>query len=241
MELKLGYIALSAAIVILLILIGNYAIHKSTKEESTKIKSKRFFLIAMILWQFYVLGIGTSGFLANFSFPPRMPLFLIIPLFTFTGIFLYKNSNKQWILKIPAIWLIAFQSFRIIVETLFVYSISPGVLIELVTIKGYNFDMIVGLSAPIMVLVMYLSKEIPYKLLLAWNYFGLIILACTVFLFISTAFFPQIHGYEVTPLTKDFGMYPYVLVAGLLMPSAVFIHILSIIQLKKLKTKSLNP
>lgn len=235
MALKLGYITLSVLVFVLLILIGNYAINKSTDDEKLKSKRKRTLLISMLLWQVYVFLIGSSGFLANFSLPPRMPLLLILPLFLFTGIFLYQSRNKKWITSIPPLWLTAYQSFRIIVETLFVLSIPIGVLHKNVTIQGYNYDMIVGLTAPIIAFIVYRSRKTPRKLLIGWNYFGLGVLACTVFVFITTAFVPQFYGFEATPLAPDFGLYPYVLVPALLMPSAVFIHILSLIQLYKSK------
>ncbi len=242
MTLQIGYITLSVVVLVLLLLIGNHAINKSVKDEKVRTRYKRVLILVMLLWQVYLIIMGTSGFLASFSLPPRMPLLIIVPLFISMGVFLNKNKNKQWIQSIPPIWLTAFQSFRIVVETLFVLSLPTGVLHENVTIEGYNYDMVVGISAPIIALMVYYSKKLPNKLLTAWNIFGLTVLACTVFVFMSTAFFPQIYGFETTPLSTDFGMYPYVLVPGLLMPAAVFMHVLSLIQLRSFKrTTSHNP
>ncbi|MBO6515708.1 MAG: hypothetical protein JJ975_04070 [Bacteroidia bacterium] len=233
MTLKLGYIALTVFMFLLLIRFGNHAINKSAHDQQDKTRKKRTLLIAMLLWQVYVLALGSSGFLASFDLPPRMPLLLILPLFTFIAVFLSRNKAKKWIQTIPTLWLTGLQSFRIVVETLFVFSVTAGILHENVTILGYNYDMIVGLTAPIMALVIYRSKTTPKKLLIAWNFFGIAVLACTVFVFLSTAFFPNIYGFETTPLSTDFGIYPYVLIPGFLMPTAIFVHVLSIVQLRR--------
>jgi hypothetical protein len=69
-------------------------------------------------------------------------LLLVLPAFLFTGIFLTKNRKKDWIMIIPEEWLTSIQSFRVLVEILFVYSVSAKVLHPLETIEGYNFDMV---------------------------------------------------------------------------------------------------
>ena len=70
------------------------------------------------------------------------------------------------------------------------------------------------------------------KAVLVWNYLGLSVLASVIFLFVTSVYFPQFYGLsEMMP--KEFATAPFVLVAGFLMPSAVFIHVLSIIQLSK--------
>lgn len=233
MLLKIGYLALSLVITVLFTLIAKRAIDNSVDDKSAR-KSKLFtIIIGMLVWQGYILGLGASGFLANYSLPPRFPVFLIFPVFAFTGIFLFKNRKKKWIGEIPQQWLIYFQSFRILVETLFVFSVAAGVLHENVTIEGYNFDMILGLSAPVIAFLAYGIKVLPKKIVLAWNILGLGILASVIFLFITTIYFPQFWGSDVALMPLEFAAGPYLLVAGFLMPSAVFVHFLSIVQLTR--------
>ena len=89
-------------------------------------------------------------FLLNFDFPPRFFLFMVLPAFIFTGVFLYKNRKNDWIKNIPKSWLIYFQTFRIGVELLFVYSLTEGLLNKEVTWEGYNYDLLMGITAPIL-------------------------------------------------------------------------------------------
>ncbi len=198
------------------------------------IRKKIIFIIAgLTLWQIYIYLISSNGFLANYDFPPKFMLFLVLPAFIFTGVFIYQKRNKPWITAIPEHWLVYFQSFRIMVESLFVMSLHEGILHKNMTIEGYNFDMIVGISALVIAFLVYQKKALSRKLIIWWNYIGLAVLASVILVVTTTIFFPELYGSKVRLMPTDFGTYPYVLIAGFLMPAAVFVHILSIVQLKK--------
>jgi hypothetical protein len=113
-----------------------------------------------------------------------------------------------------------------------VFSVAQGVLHQNVTIEGYNYDMLIGLSAPI-IGYFFVSKSLSIKVLKAWNILGLLVLASVIFVFFTSIFFPAFYGPDYTAFPSNFGTYPYVLVAGFLMPLAVFIHFLSIIVINK--------
>ena len=231
MILQLGYIGLTALMVILVSIMGKKVIDKTVTDDKTRKRKLLLLVGGLILWQLYQLAIGASGFLTDFSLPPRFLFCLVLPAFLFTGIFLTKNRKKAWIMAIPESWLTSIQSFRVLVETLFVYSVSAKVLHPIVTIEGYNFDMFFGASALFMWFFTYKVKVISKPLLISWNYLGIAVLFSVVFLFVSAVYFPSIWG-ETEMMPKAFATAPYVLVAGFLMPVAIFIHILSIIRLK---------
>ena len=141
--------------------------------------------------------------------------------------------NKHWVASIPNRQITLFQSFRIVVELLFVWSCSEGTLHKNATIEGYNFDMIFGFSA---LLIYSLADQFKLggpKLLLFWNFLGLLVLLSVIFVFNSTLYFPHIYGLEPTSLTTSFLEYPFILVAGFMMPLAVFFHCLSILHIQK--------
>jgi hypothetical protein len=213
--------------------IGFYAINKSISESVTRKKKKATVVIGLILWQVYVYLLSKSGFLENLDFPPRFVLFLILPLFIFTGVFLYKNRNEKWIKVIPPHWLTYYQSFRIGIETIFVYTVAAGILHTNVTIEGYNMDLLYALSAPVIGTKIYKKGMPTGKFIRIWNYLGLTVIASIIFLFITSMYAPQLYGSEVGLLSTKLGTYPFTLVAGFLMPSAVFIHVLSLVQARK--------
>ena len=134
--LKLAYISLSVVMTTILYLIGHYAITKSATNAQSQTKRKRQLIAGLLSWHLYVFLLGSSGFLVNLSFPPRFVLTMILPAFIFTGTFLYLHRKSNWIQSIPYHWLAAYQFFRVIVETIFVYTVAAGLLHENVTVKG---------------------------------------------------------------------------------------------------------
>jgi len=231
MDLKLGYISLSILMTVVLILIGFKAIKKTFIDKSTARKKRVILILSLLLWHAYIFAIAATGILQNYEFPPKFVQLLILPAFLFTGIFLYKNRNHPWIPNIPASWLIYYQSFRILIETLFIFSIARGIVNYHMTIEGYNYDLIFASSAPIIAFLVFQKKTLSKKVALLWNYLGLTVIAVIIFLVQSAIYLPEIYGSDTILLPKKFAMYPYVLVGGFLMPSAVFIHVLSIVQL----------
>lgn len=232
MNLKIAYIGLTLLIIIVLLIIGFKIINNNFTDKTSSNNKKRGLVLGLLLWQSYIFVMAYMGMLDGFDFPPRFVIFTIFPLFAFTAIFIYRNRNNKWISTIPEHWLIFYQSFRIFIESLFVASVAQGILNSEVTIEGYNFDMIFAITAPIVGYLSY-KKLLNTKALIIWNFLGLMVIASIIFLFISSIINPQLFGAESIILPAASVKYPYVLVAGFLMPSAVFIHVLSIVQLLK--------
>ncbi len=227
MLLKIGYLILTLITIVFILQIGLKAINASS---ATPKKDKIILIFGLALWQLFILFLSSTSLLQSYEFPPRFAIAFIIPSFIFTGIFLYKNKRKKWIHEIPQQWIIYFPSFRILVETLFVFSVTEGILNYHVTIEGYNFDMIFAFTAPIIAYSVYTKKWLSKKVVLFWNYIGLGVLASVIFLFITVIYKPDMYGSNTPLLPLEAFTYPYVLIAGFLMPVAVFLHILSIIQ-----------
>ncbi len=229
--LEIGYVILTVIVTCLFLYGYNYALKRINVDTKSKRKRLTLLILGIVSWWAYVFLLAASGFLKELSLPPRFPLLLIIPLFIFTAILLYKKRNSAVLHAIPRSWPIYFQSFRIVVESLFIATVSAGILHKEVTLEGYNYDMFIGLTAPIIALLVYQLRIAPQQLALVWNYLGLLVLASVIALFTTTVFFPSLWGYEGVFVPTEFLDFPYILVAAYLMPMAVFVHIVSIIQL----------
>ncbi|MFT5337278.1 MAG: hypothetical protein ACI9YL_001280 [Luteibaculaceae bacterium] len=232
MELNLesAFLGLTLVTVLFLIYIGFNAIKLSS--ESPK-KDTFILVFCLVGWQWFIYGLSSTGLLVSYDFPPLFALAFIVPSFLFTGVFLFRSRNKQWPKFIPEQWVIYFQSFRILVELLFVFALVEGVFNAEVTIEGYNYDLVFAASAPIVGILVYALKVLPRRILVYWNYLGLGVLASVIVLFLCSIYQPELFG-SPEPLLPLISMtYPYVLIAGFLMPVAVFLHILSLVQLNR--------
>lgn len=230
MVLKISFILLTLITNLFLIFIGFKAIDKTLKKQ---IAPKALLITLLIAWQVYIYLLSSTDVLLSYDFPPLFALAFIIPSFIFTGIFLYWNRNKKWITSIPEHWIIYFQSFRILVETLFVFAFTQGIFNQEVTIEGYNFDMIFAITAPLVAYFVYTKKVISKRLLIQWNCLGIGVLSSVIIVFMISIYKPTVFGGTAPLLPMESMTYPYVLIAGFLMPVAVFLHVLSILQLKK--------
>ena len=236
MMIQFGYIFLTIVMTSILLFGYNYGLKKTDKAK--KIRKKRVLLLGLGLffWFVYVYLIARSGFIQDFSLPPRFPILLIFPAFIFTGVVLYRNRNSTLLAAIPKSWAIYYQTFRIVIESLFVGSVALGLLHPEVTLEGYNYDILFGISAPIVGFMVFNRKIWSSKVALYWNYLGLAVISFIIFLFITTIFIPSFWGESQALAPKEIMTFPFVLVPAFLMPSAVFIHILSIIQLTRPQT-----
>lgn len=233
--LKAAYSGLTIVMTLFVIYIGIQTIRK-TYSDPKVIKSNTLKLVIGLLgWQLFIYLISISGWTQTFELPPRFALFFIIPSFIFTGVFFYKKKDAKWISNIHPQVAVYTQSFRIIVETIFVFSVAENILHPNVTIEGYNYDMVFAFTAPIIGYLVFNAKVLSTKVAIIWNYLGIGVLASVIFVFISSIYLPEIYGETDNLLPMEATMYPYVLVAGFLMPLAVFIHVFSIVQLKRLK------
>ncbi|NER15227.1 hypothetical protein GWK08_17355 [Leptobacterium flavescens] len=224
---------------LLLVLIGVilYVYHFALKKTGTKRRKVKIVrvLSGMAGWFLYLFLMSKSGILDNFELPPRFPLLIILPLFLFIGIVLYRNRNHLLLMAIPASWPVYFQSFRIWVELLLLGTYLKGFTPVETTFEGYNFEIVFAITALLVGYLAFNRKLLGGKVVIAWNFLGLAMLATIVFIFMTAIFFPTFWNSDVPLVGPEFTQFPYIFVAGFFMPLAVFVHLLSIIQLNRKK------
>jgi hypothetical protein len=102
---------------------------------------------------------------------------------------------------------------------------------ELMTFEGRNFDIIIGLTAPLMA-YLYYKKIIGEKLLLVWNIIGLLFI---LFIFINgmlSAELPfQIFAFDQPNVAVEY--FPFVLLPALIVPMVIWTHMTDIFLLRK--------
>ena len=194
----------------------------------------RSFLIIVGVWIVALIALSTSGFLGDFSnFPPRMMLVLIIPLVTALWFVFSKRSNEV-IDKLPADWMVKMQSFRIVVELFIWWAFLDESLPVQMTFEGRNFDILVGLTAP---LAAYLwlkqGKEKP-GVMIIWNILGLALLMNIVVVAILSMPTPA-RVFMNEPANTLVASFPWVLLPGILVVMAYTLHFLSLKQLIRAK------
>lgn len=115
---------------------------------------------------------------------------------------------------------------EIILLQLFIYRMVP----ELMIFEGINFDIIMGITAPIMGLLLWRNK-LSKKVLLAWNVFGLLLITIILVVGILSAELPfQQFGFDQPNRAVTY--FPFVLLPALIVPLVIWTYISDILKLK---------
>ena len=228
---QIGLILLSV-LMFSFILIG----YRNVLIKKSKEVTKNLLLVvgAVVGWLSYVSILSGTKFLHTLELPPRFPLTIIIPFFAFGIIFYIKNKDNKTLQSIPLKWTALFQSFRVVVELLLFALVTEGILTRHASFDGYNFDILMGIIAPILFYLI-VNNKIGKKPLIALNILGIVMVLFVGFIVATTMYFPQIWGSEVQLTSFEFIDMPNLLVACFLAPMAIFIHIVSLIQLRAME------
>lgn len=187
--------------------------------------------VVMVAWFALVLALAQLGVLAQFeSLPPRIPAIA----FGAMGVGLIVSRVqpvKEALHAMPAWWPVALQSFRAPLEVGLYSLFAAGLLPEQMTFGGRNFDILVGLSAPVMALLMWKGRA-PKWLQWTWQGLGVALLVNVVGIAITSAPGPLHRDWPGAPLTVV-AHWPYALLPGFLVPVAVLGHVLAIVKLVK--------
>ena len=234
--LQAGFILLT---IVMAILLFRGAAHAARHAYTDDPKQQKKFVVRTIFflagWLIYISIISFTGIFTIASLPPRIPLLLVLPAFLFMLFFFASGKFKAIIHATHQPGLVYMQSFRVAVELLIWGLFLNGILPQAATFDGYNFDILIGLTAPLVAYFFFNRGSMHKGVFIAWNFIGLITLGVVVFILLRHAYFPA-SGNALGPviLTKGLGIFPYTFLPGFLMPLAVFLHIFSILKALKI-------
>jgi len=126
-------------------------------------------LITLTAWIAIQGLVGYTGFYTQTqSIPPRF-LLLVMPTFLCIIALFATKKGRQYIDQLDASKLTIMHTVRIPVELvlfgLFTYKMVP----ELMTFEGRNFDILSGITAPIIYYFGYHKKTLSNKMMVLWN------------------------------------------------------------------------
>jgi hypothetical protein len=187
-------------------------------------------LIVLFLWML-VQGIltGVGFYTSSYSLPPRMLAALIPPLACITYL-LVSRKGRMFIDSLNPKTLTLLHIIRIPVEIvllwLFIYKGIP----QIMTFEGRNFDIMSGVSAPIIYYFAFAKGRTNKALLLIWNFVCLLLLINIVTIAILSTPYPfQKFGLN-QPNIAIFYL-PYIWLPSVIVPVVLFAHLASLKQL----------
>ncbi len=193
-----------------------YQTHKSRKQ-----------LAAILIWMAVVGILGYFGFYrVQNTTPPRF-VFLLAPGILFViGYFLFtrKNSTSNaGNLK----WLTLVHTIRIPVEIVLYCIYIEGLIPDLMTFEGYNFDILSGISAPVMYYAVFVKNWIGTRGLLIWNFICLGLLVNILTIAVLSAQTPlQQVAFDQPNIGVTY--FPFVWLPAVIVPIVLYSHLVSI-------------
>ncbi|AKD56718.1 hypothetical protein [Spirosoma radiotolerans] len=184
-------------------------------------------LAGLLIW-LLLLGLLASQdlFLNLNAKPPRLPLAVVLPLLLIILLFVSRGGRRFLdALSLPAITYL--NTVRVLVEItlygLFIHHQVP----ELITFEGRNFDIIAGLTAPIIAYFSFNRPVLSTRWLFLWNVLALLLLTNVV-----------THAILSTPLPfQQFAFeqpnvailkFPYIWLPGFVVPTVLLGHLVAI-------------
>jgi hypothetical protein len=132
-------------------------------------KRSTLFLVIISAWMVVQLFIGLTDFyLVENTLPPRFAL-LVMPPLLFIIVLFATQKGRVFIDTLNAKQLTMLHAIRIPVEISLYYLFVAKVIPQEMTFEGRNFDIIAGITAPIIYYFGYVKNSLPKPVLIVWN------------------------------------------------------------------------
>ncbi len=208
---------------ILTALLSLWLLYKATNQS-------KVIIITVLSW----LGLQTALSLTGFytvsrGVPPRFALLLVPPLILlFIG--LITPAGRKLLDGFDIKWLTLIHIVRVPVEItlywLFLHETIPGIM----TFEGRNFDILAGLTAPLVYYFGYVKNALHKNVILAWNIICLLLLINIVVTAVLSAPF---HFQKLAFNQPNIALFyfPFTWLPAVVVPAALMAHLVSIRQL----------
>lgn len=210
-----------ALLVILLVASIYYAVRHVAKKRAS------YLLLGCLLWLSLLFTLAQNSFFLELNaVPPRFLMAVLPPVFLITSVFIARKG-RQFMDGLSLRHLTWVHTVRIGVELLLFQLFVVGQIPKIMTFEGRNWDILAGLTAPMMVFMVFQQKKWSPKALLWWNIVALGLLITIVATAVLSAPFPfQQVGFEqpnVGVLKPTFIWLP-----GFVVPVVLFSHLAAI-------------
>lgn len=220
--LLLLFICTTLATLVLFLWVHQSAGHRNTLQAT----------IALCVWLLLQALLPLSGVYSKDtgSFPPKIMLLGIFPALLCILLLFATGKGRRYIDSLPLKQLTWLHTIRIPVELvlygLFLHQAVP----QLMTFEGRNFDILAGISAPLVAWLFFDRKRIGRKSLLAWNIIGLGLLLNIVVNALLSAPSPiQQFAFEQPNIAILY--FPFSWLPVFIVPLVLLAHLVSIRQL----------
>mgnify|MGYP007116875369 FL=1 len=174
-----------------------------------------------------------TGFFLDFkTIPPRI-MIVVIPSFLCIGYLFVSHGGRRFLDNLDLKLLTLLCIIRIPVEFVLYWLFLQKAVPELMTFAGRNFDIIAGITAPIIAFLCFKGKTVTHKrLLIGWHIFSFLLLMNIVILAILSAPSPfQQLAFDQPNIAIFY--FPFIWLPTIVVPIVFLSHLASIRKLSR--------
>lgn len=209
---------------------------KNASQEETR-KKANVIALGLIGWLIIqaVLSLQNVYNTNTYSLPPKIILLGILPAFLAILLLFTTKKGKQFIASLPLKNLTHLNIVRVPVEVVLFWLFINKTIPELMTFEGRNFDILAGITAPIIAYLGFRKTSVNRPLLLIWNFVCLGLLINIVLNALFSAPTPvQKFAFDQPNIAILY--FPFSWLPTFIVPIVLLGHLISIKQLLNLKT-----
>jgi hypothetical protein len=221
---------ISILFVLTTILTGIFFISAIRQNNSTR--TVLVILIIICIWLIIHAILSLNGFYTvTDTLPPRFALTIFPPLLVIVILF-FTRSGRKFIDSLSLKILTQLHVVRIFVEIILLWLFLYKYIPKLMTFEGRNFDILAGLSAPLVAYFGFTKNKLSKKFMIVWNIICLVLLINIVINAILSAPFPfQQFGFDQPNIALFY--YPFIWLPAFVVPVVLFSHLVLIRRLSK--------
>jgi hypothetical protein len=221
-------LSISAPFVALVLLLAAAlvaGIHRSAGARAATVAG-----IVIAAWLAFTGALAARGVLLNFSaVPPRLAIVVLPPVLLALAVG-FGGIADGVLRALPPRWPVAAQVFRVGVEVLLWQLAAAGLIARMMTFRGANFDILTGLTAPLVAWLAFRGGRVSRRAVVLWNAAGLALLLNVVLRGLLSA--PTPFRMLVTdPPNTIVARFPVVWLPGFFVATALLLHAASLRQM----------
>lgn len=197
------------------------------RQTAFKTIAGKILLFLIPFWLFFTAILALGGFYTTTdSIPPRIFLIAAFPALLLI-IFYFIFFRKNFIEKLPLKILTLLSIVRIPVELVLLWLYQNGQVPQIMTFEGNNFDILSGITAPLVAWLAFRGEKINRKLLIIWNIFALLLLFNIVITAVLSIPSP-VQQISFEQPNRAVLYFPYIWLPAVVVPIVLFTHLASL-------------
>jgi len=180
--------------------------------------------LGVAVWLAVQAVAALSGLLGRFDVRPPPMVIWFASMVVMTLALAWSPFGRRFADKLPFVALIGFQAFRLPLELVMHRAAVAGIMPDVMSFTGYNFDIVTGATALPLALVVWRRRP-PRRLIALWNVTGQILLLIVVG--VAFAASPVFRAFGDAELNVWVTQFPYVWIA-VMVAAALFGHVVTL-------------